>query len=670
MRASLLVSVLLLGCRPPILADTSQDPCEAVLYTDGDGDGYGELETGCEDPDGVPAGGDCDDTNAAVHPDAAEECNGLDDNCDDTADEGLTGTTFYADADGDGHGDPAQGEQLCVDPGTGYSTLDDDCLDTDPAVFPGAPELCDGFDNDCDDVTDGHVATWFDADGTATDQSAQPAGALALPGDGALVLCSGTWPWRLTIPADSTVSVIGAVEDVVLDAQDGGVGIAIGSRAVVAVEALVLTSGRTTGNGAGITAGTGASVTLVDVQVNACVADGFGGGVYVSHGATVTMAGGAVSGNTSGGDGAAVYVDSTGSFDATDAAFEGNSTGGNGALAVSGGSTTITGSTFRANVAGDGGGVAVFGGTATVTGSYFEDNVASSAGGAFAVSGNTSLVIDATEFTGNVGPYGGGAIHASASTVTVTSCVFAANSTSLGAGGAIALSTGNLTVSGSSFQANLAAWSGGAISVDGADVGISGDVTFDQNAAVLGGGLYAGAASVVADDASAWTGNSATTGAGVYVVDSSLTSTGSTFDANVASGAGGALYLTQSARNSASLTLDGATISNNTADSGAGVAVSGPAALAFSAGTMVVDNVATSHGGGLLLGQLGDSYAGTATCTDSSFQASSPEDVWLGLLPSLGTFTGVNCTVDNMQLVPGVASGVNNNFVCQSTGCE
>lgn len=670
MRASLLVSVLLLGCRPPILADTAPDPCEAVLYIDADGDGYGEIETGCEDPDGVTAGGDCDDANAAVHPDAEEVCNKLDDNCDDTADEGLTGTTFYEDVDGDGHGDPAQGEQFCADPGTGFSTLDDDCLDTDPAVFPGAPELCDGFDNDCDDVTDGHVATWFDADGTATDQSAQPAGALALPGDGALALCSGTWPWRLTIPADATVSVTGAVEDVVLDAQAGGVGIAIGSRAVVTVEALTVTSGRTSGNGAGITAGTGAMVTLTGVQVSGSVADGFGGGLYVSHGATVTMAGGVVSGNTSGGDGAAIYVDSTGTFDATDATFEGNTTAGNGALAVNGGSTTITGSTFRANEAGDGGGVAVFGGTASVSGSYFEENVSTGSGGAIELSGNAAVVIDTTEFTGNIGPFGGGAIYASASTVTVTSCVFAANSTSLGAGGAIGLSTGDLTVSGSSFQANQAGWSGGAISADGADIGISGDVTFDQNAAVLGGGLYAGAACVVTDGASAWTANSATTGAGVYVVDSSLTSTGSTFDANVASGAGGALYLTQSARNTASLTLDGATISNNTADSGAGVAVSGPAALAFSTGTMVVDNVAASDGGGLLLGQFGDSYAGTATCTDSSFQASSPEDVWLGLMPSLGTFTGVNCTVDNMQLVPGVAAGVNNNFVCQSTGCE
>lgn len=670
MRASLLVTVLLLGCRPPILADTSVDPCEAVLYTDGDGDGYGDLETGCEDPDGVAAGGDCDDSNAAVHPDAEEVCNGADDNCDETADEGLSGTTFYVDADGDGHGDPAQSEQLCVDPGTGYSDVGDDCLDTDPAVFPGAPELCDGFDNDCDDVTDGHVATWFDADGTATDQSAQPAGALALPGDGTLALCSGTWPWRLTIPADATVSVNGAGDDVVLDAQDGGVGIAIGSRAVVTVEAVGITSGRTTGNGAGITAGTGTSVTLTDVQVNACVADGFGGGVYVSHGATVTIAGGDLSGNTSGGDGAAVYVDSTGTLDATDTTFEGNSTSGNGALAINGGSTTITGSTFRTNDAGNGGGVSVFGGTATVTGSYFEANMGASSGGAITLSGNATLLVDTTEFTGNVGSSGGGAIYATASTVTVTSCVFAANSTSLGAGGAIAVSTGSLTVSGSSFQANQAAWSGGAIAADGADVGISGDVTFDQNAAVLGGGLYAGAACVVVDGASSFTTNSATTGAGVYVVDSSFTSMGSTFDANVASGEGGAVYVTQSARNTASLTLDGATISNNTADSGAGVAVSGPAAIAFSAGTMVVDNVGTSHGGGLLLGQFGDSYAGTATCTDSSFQASSPEDIWLGLMPSLGMFTGVNCTVDNMQLVPGVASGVNNNFVCQSTGCE
>ncbi|MEZ4472994.1 MAG: putative metal-binding motif-containing protein [bacterium] len=41
-----------------------------------------------------------------------------------------------------------------------------DCDDADPALYPGADEVCDGADNDCD----GHVDEGFDqdADGTTT----------------------------------------------------------------------------------------------------------------------------------------------------------------------------------------------------------------------------------------------------------------------------------------------------------------------------------------------------------------------------------------------------------------------------------------------------------------------------------------------------------------------
>jgi MYXO-CTERM domain-containing protein len=46
----------------------------------------------CTAPDAyLPEGGDCDDTNADVHPEAAEICNGFDDNCDSTADVETTG---------------------------------------------------------------------------------------------------------------------------------------------------------------------------------------------------------------------------------------------------------------------------------------------------------------------------------------------------------------------------------------------------------------------------------------------------------------------------------------------------------------------------------------------------------------------------------------------------
>ena len=89
---------------------------------------------------------DCDDGNAAIHPAATEVCDEADNDRDGAVDEdGATGgMTWYADTDGDGHGDPDVRRELRTQP-SGHVANATDCDDTDSAVSPVATEvLCDG----------------------------------------------------------------------------------------------------------------------------------------------------------------------------------------------------------------------------------------------------------------------------------------------------------------------------------------------------------------------------------------------------------------------------------------------------------------------------------------------------------------------------------------------
>ena len=141
----------------------ADDDCDGALpadEADGDGDGW------------MSCAGDCDDADWAVNPAAAEACNGHDDDCDGETDEGDASgcTEFFLDADGDGYG--LTGDSLCLCAGAApYSAaVDGDCDDGAAGVNPGAVELCNGLDDDCDAVVDGagavDASTWYrDADG-------------------------------------------------------------------------------------------------------------------------------------------------------------------------------------------------------------------------------------------------------------------------------------------------------------------------------------------------------------------------------------------------------------------------------------------------------------------------------------------------------------------------
>lgn len=174
-------------------ADPGVFPGAVTLFADRDGDGFGndaEPVEACGEPIGTTSvGGDCDDTQDDVFPGAVETCNERDDNCDSVVDEGAVDQlTWYVDGDADGYGESGSAVDACTLAG---GTLQaGDCDDADDTVWPGAPETCDGVDDDCDGLVDNGAVdadTWYpdvDADGfgwagAPLDSCTQPVGFVA-----------------------------------------------------------------------------------------------------------------------------------------------------------------------------------------------------------------------------------------------------------------------------------------------------------------------------------------------------------------------------------------------------------------------------------------------------------------------------------------------------------
>ncbi|MEQ1506522.1 MAG: right-handed parallel beta-helix repeat-containing protein, partial [Myxococcota bacterium] len=133
--------------------DCDLDPHTGTVYADADADGAGDAAAPivgnvCEPGAAAAAGDDCDDGDATVAPGATETCDGRDEDCDGSIDEGVR-ATVYPDDDGDGLGDTAGAFEGC--PGLDGVAEGGDCDDSDPARTTDCDGTTGGGGGDDDD---------------------------------------------------------------------------------------------------------------------------------------------------------------------------------------------------------------------------------------------------------------------------------------------------------------------------------------------------------------------------------------------------------------------------------------------------------------------------------------------------------------------------------------
>lgn len=701
------------------------EPCSGVLYEDADDDGFGAAEVACDAPGAVRNGGDCDDADPEVGPTVEERCNGRDDDCDGEVE--APAQTWYADADGDGFGDPAATVEDCEQPVQTVANADD-CDDADARTYPAAAELCDLLDNDCDGAIEEAGIVSFESEAGEWEDLAEDMapgtrgyGLVSPASAGTVWICGGTH--RAVFDLDEDVAIRGRPElgSATVNAAGAPYGVSVNEERVVTLENLVLTGS----TWSGVFVSDDADVTLDTVEIAAVTSSTNGAAILVGDGAVLEATGLYVHDTESGGVlGGAVYAEGATRVTIEGSVFEDNvALGAGGAISVRRASLSVSDSRFARNVSrSEGGAIGATSGAVVIDGCTFEDSAAGAQGGtvyadaglrleASTVSGSTSGGGGGCVYVGGTGTFqdatlercattgdGGGILMHSFSARLVRTVVAESEATgaggglwfqltalsiedsvfrwnSAGEGGGIAQARGTLEATNLELSANTATGDGGGLitAANTTDAVLLTDARFLDNVAGGDGGGFSvaedgGSNESVTLTTTDFEGNIAVgVGGGVHVDNLVLDMVGGSFVANVAADGGG---FAADPDGGAVATFDAVAFDANHADEGGGLAMWGGGGLALTNGTTFTDNTATT-GGGIWLSGLGGTSSVTASCTDSTLSGNTALDAWVDFSAPVAYFEGDNCPIGSAE-VGGVSvdlvSGAS--FSCDRNGCE
>ena len=657
--------------------DSETDESDAldasIWYVDVDNDGFGADATAysaCEATVGdVGIGGDCNDNDGQESPNADEICDGNDDNCDGYIDEdtAVNAKTWYFDSDGDGFGTEISAYAACS-PKSGDVEWSGDCNDFDADEFPGADEICDGNDDNCDGYIDEDTAidatTWYvDDDGDNFGSPAllraaclQPEGfvADATDCDDSLAAVNPAATEACNTYDDDCDALIDTDDDT-LDASTASIWYYDDDEDGVGDDATTLVS---------CDAPTGYVATGGDcIDSDPDVTDTLGLVTYVAaNGSIVDYTSTFLAGTSSnpvvfsGIEPSGILRVCPGTWYARfDLLNYANTTirgyggaenvvidaAGSGSVVTTGtGSGNIIGVTLTGGNSSTGGGASVTnGGRLTLSDCVVSGNTAVRGGGLYA--NVASPVLDVTNCTisDNEATYGGGAYIAGGTLFFEDTDIFGNTASTHGGGIMNDNSNRTITFSGGSIYKNSAAYYGGGIYWYGGTVTLT-DTEVYENEGQYGGGLWMSEGDINLVGTSI-TDNQAETGGGIYAVSQfaavNLAADDVLMSGNVA-GRGGAIY-----HRGGTIVLEQSTLEGNRAMIGGAVSLD-PGTFSLSlecigsstSAAGIFDNDAVSVGGGVHL--VEPATMTSDLCDWDGTGTNSPQDVY-GLSASSISFS-------------------------------